>query len=267
MMSTLLRPFRIVYVLYALVTFVLLMIPVFLWSLIVLPFGRVRGGNLVYYGCIVWADIWFLLVFIRHRNIFLEPWNRDQSYIFVANHISYLDSAIIPKTFRHPVRPLGKVEMTRIPVFGFIYKNAIVTVDRSNPANRAKSVQLLKALLRKGISILVFPEGTFNMTHKPLKDFYDGAFRIAIETGTPIRPVLLLNSYDRMNYQTIFSLNPGKSRSVFLPAVPVEGMGLEDVGRLKEKVFSIMEEELVKRKAGWIEEASVKQQVAGGKSE
>ena len=57
MMSTLLRPFRIVYVLYALVTFVLLMIPVFLWSLIVLPFGRVRGGNLVYYGCIVWADI------------------------------------------------------------------------------------------------------------------------------------------------------------------------------------------------------------------
>jgi hypothetical protein len=39
------------------------------------------------------------------------------------------------------------------------------------------------------------------------------------------------------------------------------------VGRLKEKVFSIMEEELVKRKAGWIEEASVKQQVAGGKSE
>jgi 1-acyl-sn-glycerol-3-phosphate acyltransferase len=157
--------------------------------------------------------------------------------------------------------------MTRIPVFGFIYKNAIVTVDRSNPANRAKSVQLLKALLRKGISILVFPEGTFNMTHQPLKDFYDGAFRIAIETGTPIRPVLLLNSYDRMNYRTIFSLNPGKSRSVFLPAVTVEGMGLDDVGRLKEKVFSIMEEELVRRKAGWIGKASGKRQAASGKPE
>jgi 1-acyl-sn-glycerol-3-phosphate acyltransferase len=267
MMSILLRPFRILYVLYALITFVLLMIPVFLWSLIVLPFGRVRGGNLVYYGCIVWADIWFLLVFIRHRNIFLEPWNRDQSYIFVANHISYLDSAIIPKTFRHPVRPLGKVEMTRIPVFGFIYKNAIVTVDRSNPANRAKSVQRLKALLRKGISILVFPEGTFNMTHRPLKEFYDGAFRIAIETGTPIRPVLLLNAYDRMHYRSIFSLNPGKSRSIFLPAIPVEGLGIDDVGRLKERVFAMMEEELVKRKAGWISEAQGKREAASGRQE
>ena len=247
-MRFLLKPFQLLYVIYACVLFVALMIPVFIWSLLVLPFGRIRGGNLVYFGCIAWADIWFALVFIFHRNVYVEKPKKDQSYIFVANHISYLDSAIIPKTFRHPIRPLGKVEMAKIPIFGFIYKNAIVTVDRSSAENRAKSVLLLKSILKKGISVLVFPEGTFNMTHKPLKEFYDGAFRIAIETGTPIKPVLLLNAYDRMHYKSIFSLNPGKSRSVFLPEVPVDGLSLSDAGMLKEKVFKMMEKELLQRK-------------------
>ena len=253
-MRILLKPFQILYVIYAFVLFVALMIPVFIWALLVLPFGRIRGGNLVYYACIVWADIWFVVVFIFHRNIYLEELKKDQSYIFVANHISYLDAALIPKTFRHSIRALGKVEMAKVPVFGFIYKNAIVTVDRSSAENRAKSVLLLKSILKKGISILVFPEGTFNMTHKPLKEFYDGAFRIAIETQTPIKPVVLLNGYDRMNYKSIFSLNLGRSRSVYLPEVPVEGLTVKDVGMLKEKVFEIMSKELLARGARWIQE-------------
>lgn len=251
-MRILLKPLQFLYVVYAFAVFVALMIPVFLWSLLVLPFGRIKGANLVYYACTVWADLWFFLVFIYHRNIYIEKPRKDQSYIFVANHISYLDSAIIPKTFRHPIRPLGKVEMSKIPVFGFIYKNAIVTVDRSNPANRTRSVQTLKSILRKGISILVFPEGTFNMGHQPLKHFYDGAFRIAIETGTPVKPVLLLDAYSRLHYRSIFSLNPGKSRSLFLPEVSVEGLTLHDVASLKAKVFSAMEAALIEHKAEWI---------------
>lgn len=251
-MRILLKPLHILYVIYAFALFVLLMIPVFLWSLFASLFGKIKGGNMVYYGCILWADIWFPLIFIRHKNEYVERPKEHESYIFVANHISYLDSAILPKTFRHPVRPLGKVEMAKIPVFGTIYKNAIVTVDRSSAANRARSVQILKSVLQKEISVLVFPEGTFNTTGKPLKEFYDGAFRIAIETGTPIKPVLFLHTYDRMHFDSVFSLNPGKSRSVFLPEVSVDGLTLEDVGMLKQKVYQIMEEELIKRNAKWI---------------
>ncbi len=252
-MRFLTRPFQFLYVIYAFAVFVALMILVFIWALLVLPLGRIRSGNLIYYGCIVWADIWFFLVFIRHRNIYIEEPKKGQSYIFVANHISYLDSAIIPKTFRHPVRPLGKVEMTRIPIFGFIYKSTIVTVDRSDAANRVRSVHILKSILKKGISVLVFPEGTFNTTHRPLKEFYDGAFRLAIETGTPIKPVLLMDAYDRMHYKSIFTLNPGTSRAVFLPDVEVQGLTLLDTAMLKQKVFEMMEAGLIKREAGWIE--------------
>ena len=251
-MRLLLKPFHILYVLYAFTLFIVIMIPVFLWALAVSNAGRVRGGNLLYGALKIWADLWFPLIFIRHRNIHEEPLQEHQSYIYVANHISYLDSALIPKVWRKPVRPLGKVEMTKIPVFGTIYKNAIVTVDRSSTANRARSVQVLMSLLKKEISVLVFPEGTFNETGKPLKHFYDGAFKVAIETGTPIKPVLLLDAYDRMHYGSPFSLTPGRSRAVFLKEVPTQGLTVKDTAALKQKVHALMEEKLLEYKASWI---------------
>lgn len=245
---------RVIYVVYALLVFILLMLPVFIWSLIVISFGRIRGGNLIYYACVVWCDIWFFLIGIRHRNIYKSENDKGGSFIYVSNHISYLDIPVIVQTFRKPVRPLGKAESAKIPVFGFIYKNAIVTVDRSNPANRAKSLLVLKSILQKGISVLVFPEGTFNETGKPLKKFYDGAFRIAIETGTPVKPVLMLDTYDRMNYRSIFCLQPGKSRSVFLEAIPTAGLTADDLPFLRDKIHAIMEEKLRAYKASWIKD-------------
>jgi 1-acyl-sn-glycerol-3-phosphate acyltransferase len=240
------------YNLYALAWFVILMIPVFLFAVVASFFGKIRGGNLIYRACQLWGDIWFAVIFIRHKNIYEQPLRKDESYIFVANHISYLDSPIIVKTFHQRIRALGKVEMAKVPVFGFIYRRAIVTVDRTSPANRAKSVQILKSVLRKRISVLVFPEGTFNTTHQPLKDFYDGAFRVAIETGAPIKPVLFLDGYNRMPYEFLFSLNPGISRSIFLEEIQTYKISLSDVPMLREKVYSLMEEKLRMYKASWI---------------
>src|SRR4030095_10944368 len=114
----------------------------------------------------------------------------------------------------------------------FIYKYAIVSVDRTSVSNRAKSVRILKSILNKSISVLVFPEGTFNMGTQPLKEFYDGAFRIAIETQTPIKPVLFLDAYRRMPYQSIFLLNPGICRILYLEEIPVTGYQVTDAGKL-----------------------------------
>src|SRR5690606_8156209 len=110
--------------------------------------------------------LWFPLIFVFHKKIYESPHDKKRQYMFVSNHISYLDSAVLVKAYRQPVRPLGKVEMAKMPVFGFIYKNAIVTVDRSSIQNRAESIRILKSILSKGISVVVFPEGTFNMTNK-----------------------------------------------------------------------------------------------------
>lgn len=251
-MRYILTPLRYVYAIYAMVLFVAIMLLIFPFVIIASFFGRIRGGNMILRLCMLWSDLWFPLVFIWHKRIYEAPHTKSRQYIFVNNHISYLDSAVLVKAYRQPVRPLGKVEMSKIPVFGFIYRNSIVTVDRSSAANRATSIRVLKSVINKGISVLVFPEGTFNMTQQPLKEFYDGAFRLAIETQTPVKPVLFLDTYARMHYRSIFSLNPGWSRIVYMEEIPVEGLTLADTAALKEKVYNRMEEALRRYKASWI---------------
>ena len=113
-------------------------------------------------------------------------------------------------------------------------------------------MRILKSVIRKGISIFIFPEGTFNETGKPLKELYDGAFRIAIETQTPIKPILFLDTFRRMHHSSVFSLNPGRCRSVFLKEIPVEGLTGKDVEMLKQKVQQLMEQKLKEYKVGWI---------------
>jgi len=256
-MRYLLKPFQFLYCLYAFVLFIGIMLIFFPFMLIASLFGRIAGGNMIYRLCMLWGDIWFFLVFIFHKNYYEQPIDKNKQYIFVGNHISYLDAPIIVKAIRRPIRALGKTEMASVPVFGFIYKYAVVRVDRGSAENRAKSVRNMKSILKKGISIIVFPEGTFNMTHNPLKDFYDGAFRVAIETQMPIKPMLFLDAYDRMSYRSIFSLTPGKNRVIYLEEVPVEGLTQKDVSFLKQKIYELMDHKLREYNASWIKVPSI----------
>lgn len=240
-MKWLIRPLHWLYCLYALAWFVVMMFLVFPWIILSLLLGKIRGGNLIYKLCRYWAHAWYFLTGIRHKEIYEAPHNRAHQYIFVANHISYMDIPPIVLMMHQPVRVLGKKEMIHIPVFGWIYRAAVILVDRSNAETRARSVRALKSALRHGISIFLFPEGTFNETGNPLKSFYDGAFRIAIETQTPIKPVLFVDTIDRLHYSSLFSLTPGRNRVVFLEEIPVGGLTMKDIHQLKEKVYRTME--------------------------
>lgn len=246
------KPLVWVYSLYATLVFLVIMLLIFPFVVIASFFGRIRGGNMIGWLCRLWGDIWFPLIGIYHKRIYEAPHDKTKPYIFVTNHISYLDSAVLVKAYRQPLRPLGKVEMARVPVFGFIYKNAIVTVDRSNTGSRAASLRILRSILSRGISVLVFPEGTFNTTHRPLKEFYDGAFRLAIEMQTPIKPVLFLDTYSRMPYTGLLTMTPGQSRILYMEEVPVKGLVMADLPALKQRVYTLMEQKLIEYKAAWI---------------
>ncbi len=245
--------FRILFSLYGLFIFIFLMFILFPFIVIASFFGRVRGGGIVYKICVFWADTAFLLWGIRHKNFYEGNRKPEKARIYIFNHISYMDIPIILKTFRHqPIRVLAKASMAKIPIFGFIYKTCGVLVDRRSPEARAKSLREMKFFLSRKISIVIAPEGTFNMTTEPLKDFYNGAFKIAIETGTDIQPVLFLDGYDRLGYETVFSLTPGRSRSVILPVISSAGYTEENMDELKQKAYDSMEEALIRYEASWI---------------
>lgn len=238
------KTLQILYCSYAFLIFVLLTFLAFPLVIISLAFGKIKGGNIIYQICKAWAWIWYLLIGIRHIEIYESSHDTQQQYIFVGNHSSYIDIPPIVLMAHQPIRVLGKYEMVKIPVFGFIYRAAVILVDRSNPETRARSVRALKAAIKNKISIFIFPEGTFNESDLPLKSFYDGAFRIAIETQTPIKPILLIDSLDRLHFTSIFSLTPGINRVVYLDAIPVTGLEISDIPVLKENVFRAMDEGL-----------------------
>src|ERR1700730_5391429 len=192
-----------IYTIYALFWFTIFTLLAFPLVLIFSFFGKRRGGNMICTMARSWADIWYFVIGMSHENIFESSYDPERNYIFVVNHISYMDIPCLFKAIRkQPFRMLGKEEIKKIPVFGFIYSRGAVMVDRGNTDRRAKSVRALKSLLKHHISIGIFPEGTFNETGNALKSFYDGAFRIAIETQTPVKPVLFLDNYTIMNHHS-----------------------------------------------------------------
>jgi 1-acyl-sn-glycerol-3-phosphate acyltransferase len=244
-MKKILLPLQIIYSVYAIILFVVLMLLLMPAFVAVSFFGKIKGGNLVFKICSFWADMWLPLIGIHAYAIHQAKTTEQRPCIFVANHISYMDIPMLVKTVREPIRPLAKIEMSKIPLFGFLYRNATVMVDRSSNENRAASVKNLKYFLSKTVSICIYPEGTFNTTGKPLKEFYDGAFRIAIETGTPIQPVIYPDTIKRMHYKSIFSFTPGKCRAVFLETIPVQQYSLLQIKELKQLVHQKMEAALL----------------------
>ena len=252
-MRIVLRPLLWIYCICALILFITGMLCALPFVAIFSLRGTVKSGNLIYKACFYWDRCWMTILGLRH--IMLpgpEPDPRSR-YVFVANHISYLDIPLILRVIRRqPFRVLGKAEMRKVPIFGYIYSRAVVMVDRSSPDQRSKSARELIGVLRQGVSVFIFPEGTFNETCDPLKGFYDGAFRIAIETRTPVKPILFLDTYDRMHYSSLFTLNPGKLRTVFLPEVSVEGLTMVDLPYLREKVYKMMEENLRLYNVSWM---------------
>jgi 1-acyl-sn-glycerol-3-phosphate acyltransferase len=243
-----------VYTIYALFWFVFFTLLTFPLVLIFSFFGKRTGGNLICSMAKIWADVWYFLLGIRHENIFESPYDSSRNYVFLFNHISYMDIPCLFKAIRRqPFRVLGKEEIKKVPLFGFIYSRGAVMVDRGNTVRRAKSVRVLKSLLKHHISIGIFPEGTFNETGKPLKSFYDGAFRIAIETNTPVKPVLFLDNYALLNYHELLSLKHGRSRAVFLEEISPAGYSLQQISLFRQKVYTVMEAKLRDYQASWIQ--------------
>ncbi len=202
------------------------------------------------FSCIrLWSWITMTFIFIK-INIRKNPnWDKNTSYVYIGNHGSYLDAPAVILSTPSIFKPLGKIEMAKFPVFGWIYKKMVIMVDRKNKESRAASVTALKAELNAGMSILLFPEGTMNTSELMLKDFYDGAFKISIETQTPIAPMLLLNAKEMMPRKNPFLFAPGTLHVICADIISPVNYTMDDVDAYKQAVFKEMNNQLIQFKA------------------
>ncbi len=235
------------YLIYASLIFVVLMfltLPFFLLATALLPDLQGKKTGLFFLRCWAWAFSLTSFFWIKTQNKYLI--NRNVPHIYVGNHGSYLDAVAVCISIPQYFSPLGKVEMAKVPVFGWMYERIVVMIDRSSKESREQSVNALKEAIGQGQSILIFPEGTMNKSEKPLADFYDGAFRIAIETQTTLMPFVTINNRNLLPRTAPLKAHPGLITTVFITPVDVKGLQLEDLPQLKEKVFRLMEETILK---------------------
>jgi 1-acyl-sn-glycerol-3-phosphate acyltransferase len=203
-------------------------------------------GSVGYAFLWIWSWIFSKLTFIRYTFYGREKIDRNKAYIYISNHTSFLDlpgvRMIIPGQFR----PLAKKELLKIPIFGWIARTATIIVDRSSSQSRRKSMDILKAILQSGISILIFVEGTQNRTKELLQPFHDGAFRIGVDTQQPLLPLVVVGAGKLMPPGTI-RLRPGRIRIYVGDEISTSGLSIEDIPDLKEKAFNQMRRILIEK--------------------
>lgn len=241
MLRKLLQPFYTIYVIVTFVAGLLITFPVFL--LLALP-NKPSSRRLIYRIVKVWATGWLWMIGMPLRVKGCTP--APGRHVIVANHISYMDTIVLFPALPAYFRPLGKKEMAKIPVFGFLYRQITILVDRSSQKSRARSMRLMWRLLKHESDILIFPEGTFNETGGLMKDLYDGAFRLAINAQVPILPIVFPDTVHRWHYSAWWKVWPGRNRAIILPEVPVTGLTLDNLPALKQQVRDIMCAELGK---------------------
>ena len=169
-----------------------------------------------------------------------EVFEDGKSYMLVANHTSMTDIMLMLIAVKnHPFVFVGKKELAKIPIFGFIYKRVCILVDRSSSKSRYAVFERAQKRIHQGLSICIFPEGGVPEEHIVLDDFKDGAFRIAIEHQLPIVPMVFFDNKKRFSY-TFFSGSPGKMRAKIYPIIETKGKTLEDRNALKQQVREII---------------------------
>ena len=169
-----------------------------------------------------------------------EVFEEGKSYMLVANHTSMTDIMLMLIAVKnHPFVFVGKKELAKIPIFGFIYKRVCILVDRSSSKSRYAVFERAQKRIHQGLSICIFPEGGVPEEHIVLDSFKDGAFRIAIEHGLPIVPMVFFDNKKRLSY-TFFSGSPGKMRAKIYPIIETKGKTLEDRNALKQQVRQII---------------------------
>ncbi len=188
-----------------------------------------------------WAVVWGALVLIPFRSRNRNKAHAKETMVIVTNHNSYLDTIACYATIQHLFKTLAKKELTKIPIMGQIFLTSGIMVDRSSAESRNASYLRMVKAIKSGTSIMIFPEGTQNRTKEPMKFFYDGAFRLAIECQVPIMPVVTLNSRWIMPQAKVNKIRPGTIRQIHLSPIQTTGMTEDDIESLKEKVYQQIE--------------------------
>ena len=184
-----------------------------------------------------WNTTWLYLVGSPITVYGKEHFQKGKTYVVTSNHNALLDVPLLCPFVPGANQTIAKDTFTKVPIFGWYYARGSVLVNRDSVASRKKSFDLMKAALKAGFHMCIFPEGTRNKTGNPMAKFQDGAFKLSRDTKTPIIPCVIIGSAKACDIRYPFFFVPTPIKLHFLPPVEPEDLTIE---ALKLKVFTIM---------------------------
>ena len=195
--------------------------------------------------CLWGSKLWIRGSGIKVKVSGRENLEKNKSYIFVANHRSYIDTTALFAYAGKRIGLIAKKEVLKVPVLGrgMTFIN-FVAIDRSNPQRALETMEKVRETVDSGYSFGIFAEGTRAMPGD-LLPFKKGAFHLALQTGAAIIPVAIKNTDYLMGKKTGV-VNPGTMEIVLLPPIETANLMIEDLPELLEQTRKAIAEELGK---------------------
>jgi 1-acyl-sn-glycerol-3-phosphate acyltransferase len=175
----------------------------------------------------------------RFRTSGVAIENPRHPYVFVANHESFIDIVLISH-LPWEMKWLSKAELMRLPILGWNMRMAgDVPVERGTRKSAILAMRECADRLRnRRVSVMIFPEGTRSPTEEMLP-FKDGAFRLAVETGCPIVPLVVSGTRDCLQKGS-WRFGRAVAEVRVLEPIPVDGLTAADVPALRDRVHDLI---------------------------
>ena len=190
----------------------------------------------------LWGKVFFVMAGIAIKVQYDYQPDPNKTYVFCANHFSYMDIAALGMIIKNYYAFVGKASLKGVPLFGYMFAKLHIQVDRNDKNSRVTSITRSLKALQSGRSVMIFPEGGIwskNMPKMslPLKD---GGFAIAIQQQIPVVPISLLNNYQVMP-DGKFLIYPQAIRAIVHQPIETTGMKSGDVEDLKMRFYNVVQ--------------------------
>ncbi|KGN77490.1 acyl-phosphate glycerol 3-phosphate acyltransferase [Porphyromonadaceae bacterium COT-184 OH4590] len=235
------NPFWLIYLI--LVLYPLLVIMTIITSVLMIILSFIGDYRWCYIPAKYWGRAICAISFVRVKVVGDENYEKNKSYIFIANHQSIYDIFVVYGWLINKFKWVMKNTLRKIPFVGLAcHKAGHIFIDRSNPIRAKRSLDEAKKKLRNGSSIVIFAEGSRTKNGK-LGKFKRGAFKIAEDLKLPIIPVSIKGTFDIMPVFSYY-IKPGKITVTFHEAIDTQNLNEQTMEEIIETTRNVIQKGL-----------------------
>jgi len=225
----------------------IILVTAFMAVMVILVSLVTAGGDTAHKVARIWAKCILALSNTRVTVKGLSNLKPGRSCIFMANHMSNFDIPVLQASLPVQFRWLAKAELYKIPVFGYAMKRAgYISIDRSNRESAIESLNKAAKIIRDGISVVIFPEGTRSRTHN-IQPFKKGGFFLAVDSAAPIIPIIIKGT-ERIMPKKQMLIKPGNVTLEIAKPINSSGYTRKTKNDLMDKVRYIFLKSFEKNK-------------------